>query len=395
MFKNSKTFFWASGIVLGLASMFIFEVELVKKVIDPLTVVFTAFFLFIVLAFSYSLNSLFHNEKLENSITDLKEAMKSINMGWLLPEAEIVKFEREADEIWVIQNSLEKDYDLDNEIGKAVRSNLSKKKFIRYVYFLPIHAYTSGQVKSFENTFNEYEGKFKFVLVANDSIFIHSEIVLYNPINDDERNAVEFLPSNNETDNKIKYYVDLDKDRADYIWSLGNMLIEKDKYGVDHSMFLLDDSVAKIETEAKKVWVIKNELGYDILETFDDKGKKNGHPIQQAVQKNLENGCEYTYFLLDDTNKKNIEDRKIFEKMYKNYEEYFQFIPLSNHGLFIHSEIAIYNPGSTEMSAIELVASQDPKKPPIYVKLTENSVESIYNICNKIKKDEEKNLNQL
>ena len=153
MIKNTKTLAWAVSLLLTFVSIFIFEVEEVKRLFSPLTAIYVALFMGIVLFFSYTFNKLFHDEKLENSIKDLKEAMKSINMGWLISESEISRIEKKANEIWVFQNNLEKDYDLESIIGKTVKENLKNKK--KYTYFLPVHSFTNGQVESFKNQFSE------------------------------------------------------------------------------------------------------------------------------------------------------------------------------------------------------------------------------------------------
>ena len=336
----------------------------------------------------FYLNYRFKNEDLDKSIKSMSVAMETmrkaintINMGWLLPESDVIEIESKADEIWVFQSNLEKEYDIgDGKVGEAVLNNLKSGK--KYTYFLPIHSFTNGQVETFKRIFKqkefEYQAEcksenkestefsYKFVLVEDDSIFIHSEIVLYNPTipalnkSENERNAIEFLPSDDKTSKNTKYYIDLNDQRANEIWSLGCKLIKKVGYDdekkeaeVNTSLFMLESKLLKIESKAEEIWILKNGLGYDI---------EKDHPIQKLVEENLKKDeFKYKYFLLNDSEGGNLKDKAIFEKMYDKYDENFEFImvPDDGLGLFVHSEIAIYNPTSVgKRQAIEWIPTE-------------------------------------
>jgi len=366
---------------------------------------------------------------LKSSIENLNEAMKSINMGWLISESEVVKIEEKAKEIWVFQNSLEKDYDLEGKIGKTVRDNLKAKK--TYIYFLPIHSFTEGQVQSFKNTFAKYKDRFKFILVSNDSIFIHSEIVLYDPTSVEKRNAVEFLPSNNgDNANITNYYVDLSKDRANEIWSLGNKLKKSRDEGVEinTSLFMLERDLLEIESKAEEIWVFQRNLEkeYDVSE-----GK-----VGAAVLSNLKAEKTYIYFLpshsfnegqvesfeevfskeenrykdelkskarnkMEESVKESYDNPKNKQKINKikldckhrideidEIEFKWEFVEIEDDNIFIHSEIAIYNPNTSERRAIEWIPAEEKdglKHSQIYIDLGPQQTKEIYKICKKLR----------
>jgi low affinity Fe/Cu permease len=384
---------------------------------------------------SFFLNYLFHNEDLKVAMEKMEKVIETINMGWLLPESVVLEKESKADEIWVFQTNLEKEYDTQpGEVGEAVLNNLKSGK--KYTYFLPTRSFTNGQVETFKRIFNqkelEYQVKcesknkksvkfsYKFVLVEDDSIFIHSEIVLYNPTipvsrdpnrSDDERvkerNAIEFLPSDEKTTINTRYYIDLNDQRANEIWSLGCKLIDKVGYDdkrkkaeVNTSLFMLESKLLKIESKAEEIWILKNGLGYDI---------EKDHPIQKLVEENLKKDeFKYKYFLLNDSDGGNLKDKAIFEKMYDKYDENFEFImvPDNGLGLFVHSEIAIYNPTSVgKRQAIEWIPTErqctleeqeeslekqeGQEYSQIYIDLGIGSerTNEVYKICKKLKKN--------
>jgi len=100
-----------------------------------------------------------------------------------------------------------------------------------------------------------------------------------------------------------------------------------------------EDALSIIESNASNIWVISTDLRNDVTP-----GR-----IREAVEANLKNGKQYTYFVPSQTNP-NFPDAPLNERAYKKWEIYLayrdrvRFIHLPDDTLFLFQEIIIYNP---------------------------------------------------
>ena len=119
---------------------------------------------------SFFLNYLFHNEDLKVAMEKMEKVIETINMGWLLPESVVLEKESKADEIWVFQTNLEKEYDTQKgEVGEAVLNNLKSGK--KYTYFSQLFN------ANVDFTFGKYKAKFPSLI-----LLIYIYICTYNLI---------------------------------------------------------------------------------------------------------------------------------------------------------------------------------------------------------------------
>lgn len=103
-----------------------------------------------------------------------------------------------------------------------------------------------------------------------------------------------------------------------------------------------EKSLAIIEKNAHDIWVFSNDLKNDL----PDKNSQYGHFVAKAVEKNLQNGKSYTYFV-PDTIKGKI---NAYKSRYKNFitkEKQVRFVIVDNEYFFFPSEIVFYDPHET------------------------------------------------
>jgi radical SAM enzyme (TIGR01210 family) len=101
-----------------------------------------------------------------------------------------------------------------------------------------------------------------------------------------------------------------------------------------HKTNLIDVSLlAKIEDNANEIWVVTSSLKEDIEIAV----------LSRAVEKNLENGKQYIYFIPKISNIHKL--RRKYIDLYKRYTGRFQFIELDSDDLvFAHQSLTIYDP---------------------------------------------------
>jgi len=254
--KNEKKSFWKSIKSLAevlsnnqrftsviLPGLLIFGAilldEYAKDLFTVSSLLITAFLIFSFILTSYIVFDNLQDNLFKNEITKITGALEAAKMDWLLLETEVAKIEEESEEIWVFLTSLSKELDDKSPMHKAVKKNIKDKK--KYTFFLPDSLNVKeGELIDFHNLFGK--SSVKFVLIPEEWFLIHSEIVLYNPGNQKNRKAIEWLPNmkadkdedevrKDETERKnINYYIKLDPIRTNKMRSIGNNLINKLKY---------------------------------------------------------------------------------------------------------------------------------------------------------------------
>jgi|JYMV01.1.fsa_nt_gi hypothetical protein len=211
--------------------------EYAKDLFTLSSLLITAFLIFVFILTSYIVFDNLQDNLFKDEITKITGALEAAKMDWLLLETEAAEIEEKSDEIWVFLTSLSKELDVQSPVHEAVKKNIEDKK--KYTFFLPDSIdVKEGELIDFHNLFGKSSAK--FVLIPEEWFLIHSEIVLYNPDNQDNRQAIEWLPNmkagkGKETEDgverkNINYYIKLDPIRTNKMRSIGKNLIKKLDY---------------------------------------------------------------------------------------------------------------------------------------------------------------------
>lgn len=137
--------------------------------------------------------------------------------------------------------------------------------------------------------------------------------------------------------------------------------VQKDFFNKIHDLesFIKDNGMDKIVSErslgiieknAKEVWVFTKDLKNDLPKKNDTSGKF----ISNAVERNLKDGKEYTYFVPDTLRGKINEYRSKYKKFVKNKEQ-VKFILVKHEYFHFTSEIAFYDPYENYDETVQVV----------------------------------------
>ena len=99
-----------------------------------------------------------------------------------------------------------------------------------------------------------------------------------------------------------------------------------------------EKSLAIIEKNAQEIWVFSGDLKNDLPE----KDNHHGQFIAKAVEKNLQNGKQYTYFV-PNTIKGKINTYKSRYKKFIQKEKQVRFVIVNHEYFLFSSEIAFYD----------------------------------------------------
>ncbi len=111
-----------------------------------------------------------------------------------------------------------------------------------------------------------------------------------------------------------------------------------------------EKSLAIIEKNAQEIWVFSGDLKNDLPE----KDNHHGQFIAKAVEKNLQNGKQYTYFV-PNTIKGKINTYKSRYKKFIQKEKQVRFVIVNHEYFLFTSEIAFYDPHETYDDMTQIV----------------------------------------
>lgn len=111
-----------------------------------------------------------------------------------------------------------------------------------------------------------------------------------------------------------------------------------------------EKSLAIIEKNAKEIWVFTKDLKNDM----PNRGDSSGNFLVKAVEKNLNDGKQYTYFI-PDTLRGKVNDYRNKYKHFIKEKEQVRFVLIDHEYFFFSSEIAFYDPYETHEDITQVV----------------------------------------
>lgn len=181
---------------------------------------------------SYSKSNV--EQEFDEKVVLLEDFIKASALGKIINEETLSKMEEQAEEIWIVSQSLINETREENQskehtmIYDIIKENLTNNK--HYLYFLPDTKEVKGVINSFKKIYNSVmkPEQVEFCLIPVDEFHFINDIIVYDVTKLSKKTEALFSLPND----KLFYYYALDQIAKEKL--IGTLELLKEKYDVKY-----------------------------------------------------------------------------------------------------------------------------------------------------------------